>query len=220
MSTIRTTGILPVDLNCFLYKLENVIACLSEQIDDMQTMQVFRGHAEARQQAIQKTFWNKEQQTYLDYDWQFKTPRPHINAATVTPLFCKLANAEQAKAVAATVRDKLLDKGGLATTLIHNGQQWDQPNGWAPLQWMAIIGLKNYGEDALADDIADRWLQTVANVFKKSNKLVEKYDLQSAQPGGGGEYLGQDGFGWTNGVTRCLLEMYPDHPANTARAGS
>ncbi len=220
MSTIRTTEILPVDLNCFLYKLESVIAGLSDRIGDVQTVQAFRGHAEARQQAIQKTFWSKEQQTYLDYDWQNKAPRPRINAATVTPLFCKLANAEQAKAVAATVRDKLLDKGGLATTLINNGQQWDQPNGWAPLQWMAIIGLKNYGEDALADDIADRWLQTVATVFRKSNKLVEKYNLQSAQPGSGGEYAGQDGFGWTNGVTRTLLQMYPDHPAHHAKAGT
>lgn len=220
MSTIRTTAILPVDLNCFLHKLETVIADLSERTGDAQTAQEFHSHAEARQQAIQQVFWNEEQQTYLDYDWSRKIPRPRINAATVTPLFCKLAGNEQARAVAATVRDKLLDQGGLATTLIHNGQQWDQPNGWAPLQWMAIIGLKHYGEDALADDIADRWLNTVATVFRKSSKLVEKYDLQSAQPGGGGEYPGQDGFGWTNGVTRTLLEMYPEHPANRARAGS
>jgi len=29
------------------------------------------------------------------------------------------------------------------------------------------------------------------------------------RPGGGGEYPTQDGFGWTNGVTRKLMALYP-----------
>jgi len=219
LSTIRTTKILPVDINCFMHKLETVVADLSERDGDSFTSREFRGYADARKRAINKYFWNDERQTYLDYDWQKKAPRERLNVAIATPLFCNLASKEQARAVAATIRDKFLDKGGLATTLINSGQQWDQPNGWAPLQWIAIIGLKNYGEDALADDIADRWLTTVATVFKKSKKLVEKYNLQSGDAGSGGEYAVQDGFGWTNGVTRCLLKMYPDHPANQARAG-
>jgi Neutral trehalase len=219
MATIRTTQILPVDLNCFLYKLESVIAELHEQKGDAATAGEFREHAAARRQAIERVFWNEAQQTYLDYDWQRKAPRERINAATVTPLFCGLASETQARAVAKCVREQLLDKGGLATTLIENGQQWDRPNGWAPLQWIAIVGLKNYGEDALADEIATRWLNTVASVYRASSKFVEKYDVASAKPGGGGEYALQDGFGWTNGVTRRLLQMYPDHPAHQVRAG-
>ena len=42
-----------------------------------------------------------------------------------------------------TVGAKLLQIGGMATTLVSSGQQWDQPNGWAPLQWIAaILGLR------------------------------------------------------------------------------
>ena len=36
-----------------------------------------------------------------------------------------------------------LAPGGLATTKVASGEQWDRPNGWAPLQWMAVVG-KDY----------------------------------------------------------------------------
>ncbi|HEU0197657.1 MAG TPA: alpha,alpha-trehalase TreF [Nevskiaceae bacterium] len=219
MATIRTTEILPVDLNCFLYRLESVIAELSQRDDDPVSAKRFHAAANARAQAINRVFWNAEHKTYMDYDWARQCPRPRINAATATPLFAGLASAQQAHAVAQALRNELLETGGLATTTIKNGQQWDQPNGWAPLQWIAIQGLKRYHEDALADTIATRWLTTVATVYRQSSKCVEKYDLHNAQAGGGGEYAGQDGFGWTNGVTRALMDLYPDHPAAGACAG-
>ncbi|SRR5579885_1340806 len=219
LATIRTTRILPVDLNCFLYKLESVIAELSERAGHEGNASVFRRLAQARRQAIEKIFWNREHGVYLDYDWQQKRPRLHLTAAALAPLYCGLASHDQAKAMAAAVRTRMLERGGLATSLVENGQQWDQPNGWAPLQWMAIVGFKNYGETALADEIADRWLNTVSAVFAQSSKLVEKYDLCAGEPGRGGEYRLQDGFGWTNGVTRALLDMYPHHAAGAKRAG-
>jgi len=54
------------------------------------------------------------------------------------------------------------------------------------------------------------WLNTVSNFYQLHHKLVEKYDIsgERARPGGGGEYPLQDGFGWTNGVTRKLMTMY------------
>ena len=33
---------------------------------------------------------------------------------------------------------------------------------------------------------------------------------ESGIPGGGGEYVPQSGFGWTNGVTLHFLSLYPD----------
>ena len=146
----------------------------------------------------------------LDYDWRDGQPRPQPNAAMTTPLYVGIASPAQAAGVASAVRNRLLDRGGLATTCVANGEQWDRPNGWAPLQWMAILGLADYGESALAGDIRRRWLRTVSDVYRREGKLVEKYDVQAtpddAHGGGGGEYPLQDGFGWTNGVTRMLLQ--------------
>jgi alpha,alpha-trehalase len=104
----------------------------------------------------------------------------------------------------------LLTQGGLVTSMVESGEQWDKPNGWAPLQWMAVVGLNHYGEETLATEIAVNWLTTVKNFYSLHHKLVEKYDISGdrARPGGGGEYPLQDGFGWTNGVTRRLMSMY------------
>ena len=99
--------------------------------------------------------------------------------------------------------------GGIATTLVVSGQQWDHPNGWAPLQWIAVVGLKNYNEVQLAEAIAIRWSCENIDGYHMSRILVEKYNLMNGSAGGGGEYAVQVGFGWTNGVLRALASMYP-----------
>jgi alpha,alpha-trehalase len=116
------------------------------------------------------------------------------------------------------VSARMLAPGGLSTTECWSDQQWDRPNGWAPLQWMGIRGFADYGCQSLSSTIANRWLATVAAVYEREGKLVEKYALRSvtrehSAGGGGGEYPLQDGFGWTNGVTSALLREQPRHSA-------
>ena len=97
----------------------------------------------------------------------------------------------------------------VVTTLKNSGQQWDAPNGWAPLQWVTIIGLENYGANDLARKIADRWMQLNIKVYKATGKLMEKYNVEDVNvEAGGGEYPAQDGFGWTNGVLLKLMNKY------------
>jgi alpha,alpha-trehalase len=120
------------------------------------------------------------------------------------PLFTGIATPDQARGVAAALAP-LIGEGGVRTTLVASGQQWDDPNGWAPLQWTAITGLRRYGLVAPAERIKAGWLATVEREYAASGKLLEKYDVTERKPGGGGEYPTQDGFGWTNGVTRALL---------------
>jgi len=101
--------------------------------------------------------------------------------------------------------EKLLRAGGLLATDTATGQQWDAPNGWAPLQWVAIDGLRAYGKRALADRIAENWLTMVEDHYAATGQLLEKYDVERRSAGGGGEYGTEIGFGWTNGVTLELL---------------
>ena len=103
----------------------------------------------------------------------------------------------------------MLKPGGLVTTLNETGQQWDAPNGWPPLQWIAIKGLREYSINSLADIIKDRWLTLNKNVYKRTGKMLEKYNVEDTTLfGGGGEYPLQDGFGWTNGVATALINNY------------
>jgi alpha,alpha-trehalase len=221
LSSIRTTQIIPVDLNSFLYKLERQIERLSEAKGRSGCAEEFRQRAETRLAAIDRYLWNEQQGAYFDYDWCLSQQRENLTAATLTPLFVKLASAERAAKVADVVRERLLAPGGLSTTEVSgSGEQWDRPNGWAPLQWMGIRGLQNYGHDALALQIEERWLSIVSHLFEQESKLVEKYVLRPCvEHATGGEYPLQDGFGWTNGVTRKLMQQDPTHEAHRCRAG-
>lgn len=219
LSTICTTDIVPVDLNAFLYKLESRIAALAAQSGDAVMASEFSERARTRKHAVISLMWDAGQGAFFDHDWRRGERRACLTGACLAPLFAGLAEPAHAEALASTVSKRLLSPGGLSTTECASDQQWDQPNGWAALQWMAIDGFANYGQTALARSIAHRWLATVAAVYEREGKLVEKYALrgtehESSAGGGGGEYPLQDGFGWTNGITRVLLDAYPQHTAH------
>lgn len=210
LATIHTTDIIPVDLNALLFHLEQTLARASKAAKAPRDASLYTRLADERSQAINRVLWNAQDGYYTDYDWRLKTITRPITAATVFPLFVHIAPREKAVSTAHAVRDQLLKEGGLTTSTVNNGQQWDAPNGWAPLQWVAVRGLHNYGQDALAQSIGSRFLQNVQKLYDAQHKLVEKYVVEGAGlgGGGGGEYALQDGFGWTNGVTLKLLDAY------------
>ncbi len=208
LATIRTTDIIPVDLNSLLYKLEINIArgCKAARQDCERTM---NAQAAARKAAVLRLMWDEQQGAFVNYDWRNGRKLGQLTAATAYPLFADLADRKQAQRVAATIRKSLLMPHGLATTIVNTGEQWDDPNGWAPLQWIAIDGLRRHGEGGLAATIAERWVAENARVYCRTGKLVEKYNVREAGEGAGGEYPVQDGFGWTNAVLVKLLAIYP-----------
>jgi alpha,alpha-trehalase len=210
LSTIETTDIVPVDLNSLLYGLEMAIHDGCEFIADQTCAREFSEHAKRRKAAMNKYLWNESRSAFIDYQWKERRPMPLITAATVYPLFTHVATEPQVRAIAGTVEDQLLKAGGLVTTAVKSGQQWDAPNGWAPIQWLAVKGFNNY-QMPIARLIACRWMVAVNHVYAEKGKLVEKYNVLNPIDGaGGGEYPLQDGFGWSNGVMRKLIEMYPE----------
>ena len=214
LGSIRTTEIAPVDLNSLLYELEIVIARACEAARQAGCHKEMLAHAKARQDAVLRRMWSGELKAFVDYDWRNDRALTQVTAATAYPLFVGLATRQQAKGVAATIRKSLLAPHGLATTTTETGQQWDAPNGWAPLQWIAIDGLRRNGQHDLAAKIAEGWVAENARVYCETGKLVEKYNVRDAGAGAGGEYPVQDGFGWTNAVLIKLLAIYPKLAAN------
>ena len=165
--------------------------------------------AAVRKAAIIKYCWNKDKGFFFDYNIAMSQQSEIITAAGMFPLFVKIATLAQAAAVAKTVQTSLLKDGGIVTTTNNSGQQWDAPNGWAPLQWVSVIGFKNYNNNKLAKTIAQRWLALVEKVYASTGRLMEKYNVEDiSKEAGGGEYQSQDGFGWTNGVYLGLKKMY------------
>ena len=104
------------------------------------------------------------------------------------------------------VRREYLKPGGWVTSTHASGQQWDSPNGWAPLQWLTYRGLKRYGFAADAEEGARRWVNGNLAIYESSGRLLEKYNVETVGVAGdGGEYPVQDGFGWTNAVLLRLM---------------
>jgi alpha,alpha-trehalase len=204
--TIHTADIIPVDLNCLLYELEQMIAEAYHILKQPLLARRFSVAAERRSKAIATYCWDEKNQFFGDFNFHHGQLTGNLTLAGVFPLYAKIATAPQAEAVAKKLEKDFLKQGGLLTSLVDNGQQWDAPNGWAPLHWVAIQGLRNYGYHALATEIKQRWIKTNLKVFSEKRKLVEKYNVvDTYHLGGGGEYPLQDGFGWTNGVLATLL---------------
>ena len=206
IQTIQSTSVLPVDQNCLLYFLEQTIAQLAQQGGDNKKAEKYNRLAQKRQEAIQRYFWNSEVGFFTDYNFVTETKNSQKTLAGCFPLYFSLATQDQADKVAATIANEFLHAGGVVTTLRETGEQWDYPNGWAPLQWITIKGLQNYGHTQLAADIASRWMALNEKVFYAEGKMMEKYNVvNTSLPGGGGKYPNQDGFGWTNGIYLKLV---------------
>lgn len=208
LASIRTTDIVPVDLNCLVYKLEQMIGNLNELIGNAVESQKFKRLAEMRSKAITDVLWDSKSALFSDYLLDENKLSDVKSLATVLPLFVGIASQHQAHSVSQLLEQEFLMQGGLITTINCSSQQWDSPNGWAPLQWFSVIGLKRYQYDQLAETIMRRWNKTVEQYYHEHDNIMEKYNVRDLQcVATGGEYEVQHGFGWTNGVTLAFYKL-------------
>jgi alpha,alpha-trehalase len=207
MATIRASEVLPVDLNSLMYKLESILAHSADLANEPERHTFFQQRAEQRKEQIQTRFYDDNRGFFTDLLLDLQ-PVATLSIAGVFPLFVSIAREPQAEKVAARLLDEFLKVGGWVTTPVHLGQQWDAPNGWAPMQWVAYAGLCNYAYDADAVEGAQRWVNNNLHVYHETGKLIEKYNVEDVGLlAGGGEYAVQDGFGWTNGVLLKFLDI-------------
>ena len=209
LATIQVTNLIPVDLNCLLYHLEKTLARANKEGGDLVRSKYYEDLAERRRKAINKYCWSPVNKWYVDYNIVTKKQSPELTLAGMSPFFLSVADNAKIIAAKTTLEKKFVKAGGVVSTLKATGEQWDAPNGWAPLTWMTVAGLENYNQSVLAKDIARRWVDLNTKVFKRTGKLMEKYNVVDTNlDAGGGEYASQDGFGWTNGVLITLIKKY------------
>jgi alpha,alpha-trehalase len=209
LNTIETSNIAPVDLNGLLYAYETILAKAAKSMGLKEKADFYTKSAEKRKATISKYCWNAKLHYFFDYDFRQKHTTDRWSLAGTMPLFVQLATKEQAVDVKKQIEEKFLKDGGLASTVYHTGQQWDAPNGWAPLQYVGVQGLLNYHFDDLAKTSAERWMAVNERVFAATGKMLEKYNVENIHlESGGGEYPTQDGFGWSNGVYLKFYYMF------------
>lgn len=233
MTTLVTTFIIPVDLNTFICKMERDIAVFAKLIGENATAEIFSEASKARHKAIESILWNSEMEQWLDYwlptdgncqgiyQWESKSQNRNIFASNFIPLWLNAHNsgfarffdeAKSMRVMRSLWTSGLVHPAGIATSVSNTGQQWDFPNGWAPLQHLIVEGLLNSGSaeaKKFAEDIATRWVRTNYAAYKSTGAMHEKYDVEACgKSGGGGEYKPQTGFGWSNGVILSFLDEF------------
>jgi alpha,alpha-trehalase len=215
LNTVETTNIIPVDLNSLLYKYEWILSHAAKAAGKDAASKAYEQKAVKRKAALARYCWNDKLKYFFDYDFTEKHTTDKWSLAGAMPLFCDAATDAQAAEVKTRIEEKFLRDGGVVTTIYKTGQQWDAPNGWAPLQFITAQGLMNYGHNDLAKTIGERWMAVNERVFNATGKMLEKYNVENIHlESGGGEYPTQDGFGWTNGVYLKFYELFKTKTAH------
>jgi alpha,alpha-trehalase len=215
-----TTSLVPVCLNTLLYAMELDLAQIDDALERPANAAAWRAQATARRGRMDTLLWDETAGLYFDYDFTRGARRVYPFATTFWPLWAGLATPVQAR----RVRDNLARferPGGLVTSTRRSGSQWDAPFGWAPLQYLAVEGLRRAGYRADADRIARAFLTMLVEDFSRRGTLVEKYDVErrtSALDGAlqYGYTTNEVGFGWTNAVALSFMR----EAGNAAAAGA
>ncbi|XP_060643265.2 trehalase, partial [Anolis sagrei] len=223
LQDLRTSAVVPVDLNAILCRVEGLLASFHRDLGNTQVAEQFQAAREERERAMRAVFWDQEVGTWLDYNLLRQRRNRAFYPTNVAPLWaeCGASAAETESALRYLEENPALSyHNGLPTSLADTGQQWDLPNAWAPLQDMVIEGLAKSSSpraQELAFALAQRWVRTNLAVYERYQGMFEKYNVEGdGKPGGGGEYAVQEGFGWTNGVALKLLDLYGDRLTSSA----
>jgi len=191
----------PVDLNSLLFMNEMNAAHFCEILNDNER-DAWIQRAEKRKVLLNDYCWNPEKGIYYDYDFVNHRQSKIASLGTFFPLWANVASTEQAKLV---VSNLSLFEFEYGVSACENSDQeivyqWDYPNGWPPLFYITIAGLKNYGFMDDARRIAEKYMKVVDKNFKETGELWEKYNVVDGSIKVKNEYEMPAMMGWTAGV--------------------
>lgn len=205
---------LPVDLNALLYKYEVDFESAARILGDEDEATEWHKRALARKASMHKYLWNSQEGFYFDFNYMSGHASPIYSLAAFFPLWAGMDDAQYVHKVM-TQLHRFECEGGLSTTALEPHvdpavpTQWAYPNGWAPLQLIAIQAMERYGYHMDAERIARKWIAANLQWFEREGEFLEKYNVvDPEQPPVEGLYPSQTGFGWTNAVFAHLCRTY------------
>eukprot|EP00892_Ulva_mutabilis_P008365 jgi/Ulvmu1/5900/UM026_0021.1 len=224
--TIRTTDIVPIDLNVYMWTIEDVACKLCVALNDKDSEAVWSSRAIARIRSIHRLMWHAPSKCWTDLllvahnepgdALKFRCTQLHrVHACSWLPYLWGQPLPEACTVedvIDAMIKSGLVCAGGLATTSVQTMQQWDASSSWAPLICTWVDGLHKCASAQgrqLGQLIGKTFLTAVHRGMSKSGCVWEKYNTAvCGDRGHGGEYETQMGFGWTNGtVLHFLLDL-------------
>ena len=197
----RCEDFCPVDLNANLFMYEKNFAYFYKLTKEKDASK-WTVLANKRKALINKYLLNKKDGLFYDYDFVNNQLSNVYSAAVFNLLWSKALSTCHAKRIVKNL-SKLEFEHGISTC--EPGKrlypyQWDYPNGWPNLQFLAVKGLQNYGYESDATRIAHKYVVTVSDNFLLTNNLWEKYNIVVGTTNAVNEYEMPSMMGWTAGV--------------------
>uniref|UniRef100_A0A914ZI99 Trehalase n=1 Tax=Parascaris univalens TaxID=6257 RepID=A0A914ZI99_PARUN len=219
MDTIETSDIAPVDLNAIMYWNMKILAHLHGALGNVERRDELNRERSRFVDTFEAVFFDDREGAWFDLNIRTGERDDDAYPSLAVPLFTEcyssLNNHMMVDVLETLQRKGLLQfPGGVPTSLMKGtNQQWDYPNGWAPINHMIIEGLRKSNHPIMqqkAFEIASKWINRNYQVYQKDKKMWEKYDVAKGyvRAAKGGEYENQAGFGWTNGVILDLMVTY------------
>jgi len=220
LTDINVLNIVPVDLNAFLCAAFGELSRFYKLVGNNLKAAEYAKKEQQWKDAIKHIFYDETEGIWKDWDLERSIHREGFYPSNFAPLWTKSYDPLSRDAYGSRAADyfnanKINDyAGGIPTSTILSGQQWDLPNAWPPLQEIIILGME-YTGNKKAKIISDLWAKRTIRAFmtgmNNTNEMFEKYDaINVGQFGGGGEYTVQSGFGWTNGVAFSMAQKIYD----------
>nr|ACF94698.1 trehalase [Spodoptera frugiperda] len=220
LTNLKTRSIIPVDLNAIMRWNAQLLRDFHTRLGNVDKAEYYRNVHARFMDAIEQVLWHEDVGVWLDYSLESGRRRDYFYPSNVSPLWAVCYDQARKDYYVNRVVNYLnkvkvdIFDGGIPTTFEHSGEQWDYPNAWPPLQYIVVMGLANTGQPEavrLASEIATKWVRSNFEVWKQKTAMLEKYDATIfGGLGGGGEYVVQTGFGWTNGVIMAMLNRWGD----------
>lgn len=208
----------PIDLNSNLYTYEMNFSRFYRLLGEAAEAVRWEQRAEARRVLMNRYLLDPESGLFTDYDFVNHRQSGIISAAQFSVLYNGLADEQQAASIVSALG--LLETPHGIKTCAEGPRdytyQWDNPNGWPPLHYLAVKGLSDYGYRREAERIGRKYLHTVSGNFGRTNHLWEKYNMDDGSVNTVNEYEMPKFLGWTAGVFVAisdLLASLPDHYA-------
>jgi alpha,alpha-trehalase len=203
----------PVCLNSLLFKTERDLEEMSRVLGKNSDAAQWQRLAEARRRFMEEYLWDEQQGLFFDYNFDAAQRSTYRYATTFYPLWAGLATDAQARAVMNNL-SSFERAGGIATSTQETQGQWDYPFGWAPIQLLAVEGMRRYGYSVEADRVSTEFLSMVLQNFEREKTIREKYNVvtrSSETNVKAGYTTNVIGFGWTNAVfLETLYALKPE----------
>jgi len=186
LTNIKTSSIVPVDLNALIYWNAKILSDFYRDLNVSSKAKEYDIIGNHWRDAVMAVLWHEDVGAWLDYDLINKIRRNYFYPTNISPLWTGCFYHNITDDIVSRVL-KYMDKpeilnnsAGIPTTLVYSNEQWDQPNAWPPLQYMAVMALdstNNKEAKTLASTIAKRWVCSNYLAYNAKQKMYEKVSL-------------------------------------------